>query len=143
MKKPLKMAVIVVTIVIFVIGAVSFFSHLFDNTDCQRYNYNEKLNGGVKSINGKKYTLNVCGSGVSNSHFFGDGMDVVQLTVLNDHGDILAKRRYKVFWEAQPGHEPLVIGRDSITYQDDEKQQDYTITMPPTFVDWIRARVGI
>ncbi|HFT8010366.1 TPA: hypothetical protein ACU9T0_006026 [Burkholderia cenocepacia] len=109
--------------------------------DCQRYNYNDKLNGGVKEIGGRKYTINICGSGVNSSHFFGDSMDVVQLTISDERGVILAKRHYKVFWEGQPGHEPLTIGQDRITYQDDEKQADYTIAMPPTTIDWIRARL--
>lgn len=142
-KKPLKLAVITTIAVAIIIGITSPFSYLFDNSDCQRYNYNEKLNGGVKNIGGKKYTINICGSGVDNSHFFGDGMDTVQLTIIDEQGEILAKRRYKVFWEGQPGHEPIVIGKDSITYQDDQKQKDYTVAVPPKLMDWIRVRVGI
>ena len=88
---------VIVWLAIIFSAAVLFASH-GDGTDCQNYNYNEKLNGGIKDFNGKKYTINLCGSGVNNSHFFGDGMDTVQLTVLNEQGALLAKRRYKVFW---------------------------------------------
>ncbi|CBJ36052.1 hypothetical protein [Ralstonia solanacearum] len=111
--------------------------------DCQKYNYTKQLNGGVKEFYGKKYTIGICGSGINNSHFFGDSMDAVELTITNEQGDLLAKRHYKVFWDGQPGHEPLTIGKDRITYQDDDKQADHTIAMPPTTIDWIRAKVPL
>ncbi|UZJ60831.1 hypothetical protein OKW98_03560 [Pseudomonas sp. KU26590] len=112
-------------------------------TDCQKFNYNNTLNGGIKEFNGKQYTVNICGSGVSNSHFFGDGLDAVQLTIIDDKGDELAKRSYKVSWDTQPGHEPLTTEKDSITYQDDEDQRSYIISMPPTLIDRIQARVPL
>jgi hypothetical protein len=142
-KKPLTLAVIGFVLIVCIIGIGSLVSYQLDNTDCQQYNYNEKLNGGVKEFNGKKFTINICGSGTNNSHFFGDSMDKVLLTIINDQGELLAKMHYKVFWDGQPRHEPLTIGKDSITYQDDEKQADHTITMPPTFIDWIRARIPL
>jgi hypothetical protein len=140
-RKPLKWTFVALAIVVTAVIIGSAASNLFDNTDCQQYNYNNKLNGGVKIFNNKKYNVNVCGSGVNNSMISGDSMDVVQLTITDEPGNVLAKRRYKVFWEGQPGHAPLIIGNDSITYQDDEKQKDYTVTMPPTFLDRIRAKV--
>lgn len=121
----------------------SWVCYLADSTDCERYNYNDRLNGGVKDFKDKKYTINICGSGVNNSRFFGDGMDVVQLTIADEQGTVLAKRRYKVFWEGIPGHEPITVGKDAITYQDDEKQRDYTIAMPPSAMEWIRARLPL
>jgi hypothetical protein len=122
--------------------ALNFFAGR-DITDCEKFNYNDKLNGGIKEFNGKKYTVNICGSGVSDSHFFGDGMDTVQLTIIDEEGNELAKRGYKVFWDAELGHEPLVTEKDSITYQDDEDQRSYIISMPPTLIDWIQARIPL
>lgn len=138
----IKMApTIIIWLVIIFSAGIVFDSHA-DGADCQNYNYNQKLNGGVKYFNGKKYTINICGNGVNNSHFFGDGMDTVQLTVLNEQGELLAKRHYKVFWDAQPGHEPIGVEKDRLTYYDDEDQNGpHTITMPPTWLDWIRARL--
>lgn len=109
--------------------------------NCKKYDYTQQLNGGAKIFQGKRYMVSICGSGVNNSHYFGDSMEAVELTVKNDTGEIMAKRHYKVFWDGQPGHEPLVIGRNSITYQDDEKQKDYVINVPPTMVDWVKARI--
>jgi len=133
---------ILIWLLLFGYGA-SLLEQSFDNTDCQKFNYNAKLNGGVKEFNGKKYTVNICGSGVNDSHFFGDKMDTVKLTITNEQGDIVSKRRYKILWEAEPGHQPITIGQGSITYQDDERQKDYSITMPPTMFDWVRARLPL
>lgn len=135
-----------VAIVLLVLGAgaatVAFWGN-HDYTDCQRYNYNNKLNGGVKEFDGKKYTINICGSGTNNSHFFGDSFDTVKLTITNAQGEVVAKRRYKVFWDGVPGHEPLTIDKNRIIYQDDEEQTDHTISMPPTTIEWIRARIPL
>lgn len=113
------------------------------DVDCHRYNYNSELNGGVKEFSGKKYIVNICGSGVDDRRFLGDKMDNVRLTISNDKGEIIAKRNYKVFWDGQPGHEPLVIEKDRIIYQDDKEQVDHSIDMPPTMWDWVRARLPI
>lgn len=126
--------------IIFSLIYLSFLNY-FDNTDCKNYNYTEKLNGGAKEFNGKKFTIQMCGSGVNNKLFFGDGMDTVQLTIFDDQGEILVKRKYKVFWDGQPGHEPINITKDSIIYHDDENQEEKTIKMPPSYIEWIRAKI--
>ncbi|QJP69074.1 hypothetical protein HJC54_01275 [Burkholderia glumae] len=141
-KKKRRIAAAAIALLVLVAGAATLtFWGNHDYTDCQRHNYNSKLNGGLKEFDGKKYTINICGSGTNNSHFFGDSFDAVVLTITNEQGDVVAKRRYKVFWDGVPGHEPLAIGKNSITYQDDEEQADHTITMPPGFIDRIRARL--
>ncbi|UQP02915.1 hypothetical protein L0Z36_26220 [Burkholderia multivorans] len=133
-----------ITLFVLVAGAatIAFWGN-HDYTDCQRHNYNNKLNGGVKEFDGKKYTINICGSGTNNSHFFGDSFDAVTLTITNEQGEVVAKRRYKVFWDGVPGHEPLTIDKNRIIYQDDEEQTDHTISMPPTTIEWIRARIPL
>ncbi|WP_059004243.1 hypothetical protein [Pseudomonas syringae] len=116
---------------------------LLDNSSCQHYNHTGKLKGGSKSFNNKTFTINICGAGVNNSLFNGDGMERVRLTISDDQGELLARRYYKVFWDGQPGHEPLKVSEDSIVYQDDKEQKDHTITMPPTRLEWIRARLPL
>jgi|GEM_PF-1177996 len=138
----IKMTPIVIIWLVVVFSVGTLIGGHGDGTDCRINNYNEKLNGGVKVFNGKKYIINICGSGVDNSPFFGDGMEAVQLTVLNEQGALLARRRYKVFWDGEPGHEPIGIETDKLTYYDDEDQDSpRSITMPPTWLDWIRARL--
>jgi hypothetical protein len=134
---------VIVWLVIVFSVAVLVDSHR-EGPDCQNYNYNEKLNGGVKVFNGEKYTINLCGSGVNDSRFFGDGMDTVQLTVLDEQGSLLARRRYKVYWDAEPGHEPIVVEKDRLSYYDDEAGDGLrSVAMPPTWLDWIRARLPL
>jgi hypothetical protein len=134
---------VIVWLVIIFLAAVALDSYR-DGGDCQNYNYNEKLNGGVKIFNGEKYTINLCGSGGNDSRFFGDGMDTVQLTVLDEQGALLARRRYKVYWDAEPGHEPIVVEKDRLSYYDDEAGDGLrSVAMPPTWLDWIRARLPL
>jgi hypothetical protein len=113
---------------------------LADETDCRQYNYNERLNGGPKEMGGKMYTINICGSGPSNGHFLGSSMDKVQLTIINEQGDVLVKRRYKIAWSSNAGHQPLVVEKNRIIYQDDETQEEHTIEMPPKVLDWVASK---
>lgn len=108
--------------------------------DCGKYDYTQRLNGGVKEFDGKKYLVSICGSGLSDSLLFGDSMESVQLSISNEQGSVLARRHYKVFWGGKPGHEPLRVDGNQVVYQDDENQQEYAVSMPPTILDWILAR---
>lgn len=126
-----------------VLAVYSAAFNLFDNSNCQGYNYAETLNGGAKEVGNKTFMINICGGGVNNSLFDGDGMERVRLTIFDDQGELLVRRYYKVFWGGQPGHEPLKISVNSIIYQDDKEQKDHTITMPPTRLEWIRARLPL
>lgn len=137
-------SVIIWLVALLMIAIVAGNSASSAEFDCANYSYNEKLNGGVKEFNGKKYIIDICGNGGGNSQFFEDGFDTVQLTVRDEHGVLLAKRRYKVFWEGMPGHEPIGVEKNRLTYYDDEDQDVLrSITMPPTVLDWIKARISI
>ena len=103
-KKHRTFAIVIVLLVLVAGAATVAFWGNHDYTDCQRYNYNSKLNGGEKEFDGKKYTINICGSVTNNGRFFGDSFDAVDLTVTNEQGEVVAKRRYKVFWDGVPGH---------------------------------------
>lgn len=138
-----ELLMMIPSIALWIIGAL-FVQYYFSSKggyDCRKYNYSQQLNGGVKEFEGKRYAIKICGSGVNHNSFFGDSMDSVELTIANEQGELLAKRHYKIFWDGQPGHEPLILGQNSITYQDDEEEVAHTIAMPPTAVDWIRARL--
>jgi hypothetical protein len=113
---------------------------LADETDCRQFNYNEKLNGGPKEVGGRMYAINICGSGTSNGRFLGGSMDTVQLTVSNEQGDVLVKRRYKIAWGSNAGHQPLVVENNRIAYQDDETQEEHTIAMPPNVLEWVGSK---
>ena len=123
----------------------TYLYNFFHQTDCEQYNYTEKLNGGVKEIGGKKYAISICGTGVSNSHFLGEGFDRVQLIVTDEQGSVLARRYYKILLGDTLGHRPLQINQNSISYFDDSNSyaEQGTISIPPTIHDWIGARIPI
>jgi hypothetical protein len=134
--------------IVWFIGIFSLANYIaaFDpGYNCQKYNYNEKLNGGVKEYQGKKYTINICGSGVNNGRF-GDYTDEVRLEVFNEQRELVAVRYYAVFWGGEPGAHPIEVHQDSISYQNEDKDAYFkhgSITMPPTFIDWIRLKIPL
>lgn len=101
--------------------------------------YNQELNGGVKEFNGKKYTVNLCGTGADN---MGSG-DEVRLQVLDEKGELLAIRHFTVNWnESFP--KVLEYSPDHITYYDNTGSDfDKRISIPPTAADWVRARLPL
>ncbi len=139
--RSLKLALAIGFLALAIGFAFTYSGKLFDDTNCKNYNYNDKLNGGVKEFNGKKYSINICGSGVSSNGFFGSSYDSVLLSITDDEGHLVAKRHYKVFWDGQPGHEPLAISSNSITYQDDKSETEHVISMPPTFFERMMAYI--
>lgn len=114
---------------------------LFDALLPVRYDrcdvYTKKLNGGLKSINGRVYNVSMCGTG-------GDSMqsgDEVRLQVFGASGRLLVQRHFTVNWnENYPN--ALEYGTDRITYYDNNgKGGSATISFPPTVVEWMRARL--
>lgn len=121
---------------------VGFRGVTTDDTDCQRYNYNDKLNGGIKQVGGKTYIVNVCGSGRS-SDSFADQNERVKIVVADAQGSALATRYFFVFWGGRPGHDPIEIHNGRLFYFDASDTYDGTrsISLPPTTFDWIAARI--
>ncbi len=144
-KELLKMAPIIAIWVVALLTSSTYLYNFFHQTDCEQYNYTERLNGGLKEIGGRKYNISICGTGVSNSHFFGDGFDRVQLVVADEQGSVLARRYYKVLLGDTLGHRPLQMNKNSINYFDDSNSyaEQGTISIPPTIHDWIGARIPI
>ncbi len=131
-------------LVCFLFSALLITNYLAANSrkfDCGRYDYTNELNGGIKEFQNQKYSIKICGSGTSHGGILSDDSpDLAELTITNDQGELLVKRHYVIVWDGKPGHEPLVIGNDRITYQDDEEQEDHIIAMPPSLVDRLKAK---
>ncbi len=144
-KELLKMAPTLAIWAAAFLASSTYLYNFFHQADCERYNYTERLNGGLKEIGGKKYNISICGTGVRNSRFFGEGLDRVQLTVRDGHGSVLARRYYKILLGDTLGHKPLQINQNSIHYFDDSDSyaEQGTISIPPTIHDWIGARIPI
>ena len=124
---------------------VNFRGITTDDTDCRHFNYNAKLNGGVKQIDGTTYVVNICGSGHRGNGLFADQNEQVKIVVSDTRGSTLASRLFYVFWDGRPGHEPIEIRDGKLFYFDASDTDDSTraISMPPTAIDWIAARIPI
>lgn len=107
---------------------------------CERYN--EELNGGVvKEYQGRKFRIEMCGTG-------GDSIqsnDAIELQVFDEKGELAAMRHFVVNWNESKLERGVEYHPDHITYYDESLQYDYkkTISMPPTTLDWIRARIPL
>lgn len=122
---------------------VNFRELTTDDTDCQRFNYNTKLNGGIKQVDGTTYIVNICGSGHRGDGLFADQNEQVKIVVADAHGSTLATRLFFVFWGARPGNDPIEFRDGKLIYFDASDQYDSmrSISMPPTAIDWITARL--
>lgn len=106
--------------------------------DCDFYNAPDTLNAGIKTFNGKIYKVQVCGTG-GNDQSGTD--DELELQVFSQEGELLAKRHYSVNWYSGGSfHEPLQYTDNSITYNP-ANQDEGKISIPPTKLDWIFARI--
>lgn len=122
---------------------VNFRGFTTDDTDCQRFNYNARLNGGIKQVDGTTYIVDICGSGHRGNGFFADQNEQVKIVVADAHGSTLATRLFFVFWGGRPGNDPIEIRDGKLIYFDASDHYDSmrSISMPPTAIDWITARL--
>lgn len=116
-----------------------------DDTDCQRFNYNAKMNGGSKQVDGTTYIVNICGSGARSHGFFADQNEQVKLVITDANGSTLATRLFFVFWDGRPGEDSIKIRDGKLIYFDASDQYDSmrSISLPPTASDWVFARIPI
>ncbi|AWG29655.1 hypothetical protein B9Z07_12880 [Burkholderia cenocepacia] len=124
---------------------VGFRGVMIDGTDCQRFNYDVKMNGGMKQVDGITYIIKICGSGVRSNGFFGDQNEQVKLVVSDVHGSTLATRLFFVFWDGRPGEDSTIVRKNKLIYFDasDEDDNERSISLPPTILDWVAARIPI
>ncbi len=106
--------------------------------DCERDT--KLLQGGVKIYRGVKYSVVLCGTG-GDENFMGDK---IRLQVFSDKGELLAQRKFIVDWITNFPRE-LEYGPDYLTYYDASQQSgfEHRISMPPTWWDWVRARLPL
>ncbi|WP_275921382.1 hypothetical protein [Burkholderia sola] len=141
-----RAGVAIVTLVFFAfVYLVGYRGIMTDRTDCQRFNYNVKMNGGVKQVDGITYIVNICGSGVRSNSLWGDQNEQVKLVVSDAHGSTLATRLFFVFWDGRPGEDSIIIRKNKLVYFDasDEDDSERSISLPPTTLDWITAKIPI
>jgi len=84
-------------------------------------------------------------SGSRNNGFFASSNEQVRIVVADERGTTLATRLFFVFWGGRPGNESIEIRDGKLIYFDagDEYDGTRSISMPPTAIDWIAAKIPI
>ena len=85
----------------------------------------------------------MCGTGGEDSMLL-YRPDEIRLQIFNQQGDLVALRHFAVNLGSKPGGPPE-YHPDHITYFDISSKRNFekTISMPPTALDWIRARIPL
>jgi hypothetical protein len=99
--------------------------------------YTEEMNGGIHTFQGQQYNIVLCGlaGGIDPSNFQDDE---ILLRVYSMQGELLAERYFEFNWELRE----LEYGNDYLIYADGGGAGFETrMAMPPTRLDWIRARL--
>jgi len=105
--------------------------------------YTDKMNGGIRTFKGKQYNIVLCGlNGIMDPSNFRRGRDdEVRLMVLSMDGELLAERYYEPIL-GQRRNLLLEYGDSYLIYNDGEGRGFQTkMPMPPTRLDWLRARM--
>lgn len=83
---------------------------------------------------GEPYRVTVCGDGSG----INGASDSIKISVYGPDGDLVAARRFEINFLGSV--HPLAYKPEGIEYWDDE-EGPVIIPMPPTGVDWIKARI--
>lgn len=135
--------------IFFLIGFVASVPYVFwlilmrpEPTDYFRCDlYSNIMNGGIKSFNGKSYNIVICGlNGIIQPENFQH--DEVQLRVFSMDGELLAERYFSPELAMGSPITPLEYGNNYLVYYTEDQLNAYKkMTIPPTKLDWIRARL--
>jgi hypothetical protein len=103
--------------------------------------YAEMMNGGIQIFQGRTLNIRLCGllnHGPINMAY----SDEVRLQVFSMEGKLLAERFFEPLRDLPYGLQ-LEYGDDYLIYNDGEGRDSETkMAMPPTKLDWIRARLA-
>ena len=122
------------------VGMVLFTTLFLANYDRCDY-YNEYLDGGVKEYQGQKFKVHMCRNA---GHASSDEYYEIRLQILNEKGELLALRHFAAHNGSSPKRLQIEYHPNHLVYYDDS-DDDYekTLSMPPTTLDWIRARIPL
>jgi len=128
-----------VTIGVYVTASV-LLSHVFppNYDNCEKNT--RDLNGGTKIYGEKKFNVILCGNGGDENFMH----DKIRMHIFSEQDELLAERTFYVDWESNRLRK-LVNGRDYLLYFDASQNNGYRhkISMPPTWLDWMRARLPL
>lgn len=98
------------------------------------------LNGGERVYVGRKFKIVLCGNG-------GDELynhDKIRMQIFSENGTLLAQRKFYADWNGTPIR--IEYYSDHLLYFDDASKGSgfqNRVSMPPTWLDWIRARLPL
>lgn len=147
-RENLKPNLIIISSIAFIIYAcMALFAARFP-TEYDRCDfYNKELGGGVKEYQGHKFKVHLCGTGDYDGRFE-YVPDEIRLQVFNEKGDLVALRHFEIDWQSNFDR-GIEYHPDHIAYIDESSSTNTisistkTISMPPTTLDWIRARIPL
>ncbi|MCL1825889.1 MAG: hypothetical protein FWG26_08140 [Betaproteobacteria bacterium] len=140
-------------IILFLLFYIPFSIHHFmtvPTTELQEYGYygacarfTEELKGGWKEFQGQKFKVQLCAKSIEEPSFgvhFGKGFEYykVRIAIFNEQGNLQSLGYFK------SGGENLFyfkIKENLIEYGDWESSSSRIIKMPPSKLEWIRARL--
>lgn len=100
-------------------------------------NYTERMGGKEAIYNNEKYKVVLCGVGTY-------GNDHIRMQIFSEKGNLLAQRKFLADWEFGEDANKLEYKADRIIYSDFSiKSYEGYISMPPTALDWMRARIPL
>jgi len=99
------------------------------------------LGGGVKTFDGRRFNIVLCGTGGDENRM----NDKIRLQIFSESGELLAQRKFYVDWMMTNWPSKLEYGPAYLAYYDASQQDNYEhrISMPPTWWDWVRARLPL
>ena len=99
--------------------------------------YTDHFDGGLHEIAGQTYGIRICGKG---RQWVEDGSDEAVFQVYNMAGELLAERHFIPRWGRQIWSLEYESNR-ILYYNDGGPYWAASLNMPPTWLDWIRARL--
>ena len=119
-----------------VLATLSIYVIPTDYGDCEKDT--RDFNGGVKIYGDRRFNVVLCGDG-GNENF---NHDEIRMQIFSENGILLAQRKFYVNWNGG-GPIKLVYRENYLIYTDVTHQKLFEgkVSMPPTWFDWIRARV--
>jgi hypothetical protein len=102
--------------------------------------FTNKMEGGWREFQGKKYKLQMCGSAIYEPAYRVNAVGhKIRLAVFDESGDL---RALGYFTTEHENYFPIEISENSIEYGDwADSDNDRIIKMPPSKLEWIRARL--
>lgn len=105
--------------------------------------YTKEMNGGIRTLEGKSYKIVLCGYwGNIGPDGYSGRSDQVRLQIFSEEGDLLAQRYFEPVTGLGKFGIELRYGTGYLIYNDGEGPGFQTrLAMPPTRLEWIRARL--